>query len=96
MSKRDLKPRKGLAGSVYSNKKELCFNGQHEHDIQHTVIEDLRKRDMAYQYYQHYFPEGGRNSGFCVNDSSLSKAAVVINGEKKSIVITKLDFSQFV
>ena len=76
--------------------KELCFNGQHEHDIQHTVIEDLRKRDMAYQYYQHYFPEGGRNSGFCVNDSSLSKAAVVINGEKKSIVITKLDFSQLV
>ena len=76
--------------------KELCFNGQHEHDIQHTVIEDLSMMDRAYQYYQHYFPEGGRNSGFVVNDSSLSKAAVVINGEKKSIVITKLDFSQLV
>ena len=73
--------------------KELIQDPLDGREVFHKEMDDLRLRNMAYHYYQHYHPEGGRESGFVVNKHFLAKAAVVTDDGKMKIVMKKLDFS---
>ena len=71
--------------------KELLSQSQYQ--VKSKFMQDLKLSKEVYLYDQKFFPEGGKDSGFVVTDSYISRVSVVEQADKeKKIVIKKLDF----
>ena len=71
---------------------DMCDRTKPDLQMKFHHLRSLKVKNLAYDYFRHYFQEGGRDSGYVITKTYVSSYKVIEIENKKHLSIKSLDF----